>query len=54
MQIVAAGRRRHFYIYDLAGGDVARIPHIAGVPDRSLETFAVSPACQVSAVTLCW
>ncbi len=54
MQIVAAGRRKYFYIYDLAGGNVARIPHIAGVPDASLETFAVSPAGQVSAVMLCW
>lgn len=47
LQIVAAGRRKHFYIYDLAGGGVSRIPQIAGVPDRSLETFVVSPAGQV-------
>lgn len=46
-QVVAAGRRRHFYIYDLAGGHVSRVTNIAGVSDKSLETFAVSPSSQV-------
>lgn len=57
MQVIMTGRRRHFYLYDLAGSSVARVAHIAGISDSSLETFAVSPASQVSSrqcsVTCC-
>jgi hypothetical protein len=47
VQVIMAGRRRHFYLYDLAGSSVARVSNIAGISDSSLETFAVSPAGQV-------
>ena len=40
-QIVAAGRRRHWYMVDIAAGAVTRFPRLRNVPDRSLESFAV-------------
>ena len=48
VQVIMTGRRRHFYLHDLGASSVARISHIAGISDSSLETFAVSPAGQVS------
>jgi U3 small nucleolar RNA-associated protein 18 len=43
-QVIAAGRRRHFYIYDLAGGQVERVAGIVGRDERSCEGFAASRA----------
>ena len=43
--MVAAGRRRFFYVYHLASGRVERVARIQGMDEeRSLETFAASPA----------
>ena len=43
--MVAAGRRKFFYVYDLAGGRVERVARVQGMDEeRSLETFAASPA----------
>lgn len=45
LQVVAAGRRRFFYVYHLASGRVERVARIQGMDEeRSLETFAASPA----------
>ena len=44
-QVVAAGRRRFFYVYHLASGRVERVARVQGMDeDRSLESFAASPA----------
>ena len=44
-QVVAAGRRKFFYVYDLAGGRVERVARVQGMDEeRSMETFAASPA----------
>jgi U3 small nucleolar RNA-associated protein 18 len=41
-QIVATGRRKHFYCFDLESEKLARISGVKGRDERSLETFAVS------------
>ena len=41
--VVAAGRRKFFYRYDLAASRVERICDLQGVPDKSLESFAEAP-----------
>lgn len=43
-QVVAAGRRRHFYVYDLQGGAVERVAPLVGRDERSLESFVETPA----------
>ncbi|KAL6753672.1 WD40-repeat-containing domain protein [Haematococcus lacustris] len=48
-QVVMAGRRPHFYCYDLGGGRVERVLGPAGCPGlKSLERFAASPAASGS------
>ena len=43
--MVAAGRRKFFYVYHLGSGRVERVARIQGMEEeRSLETFAASPA----------
>ena len=43
--MVAAGRRKFFYVYHLASGRVERVARVQGMDEeRSLETFAASPA----------
>jgi U3 small nucleolar RNA-associated protein 18 len=42
-EIIAAGRRKHFYTYDLRAGKVTKIPFIRGREEKSLESFVVSP-----------
>jgi len=39
-QVVAAGRRKHFYVFDLAAAAVERVAGLTGRTERSLETFA--------------
>lgn len=43
VQIVATGRRPHFYVYDMEAGEVTRIPRMAGISEKSLELFETSP-----------
>ena len=38
-RIVASGRRKFFYTYDVAAGKVSKVPGILGRDERSLETF---------------
>lgn len=42
-QVVVAGRRRYFYIYDLQGGAMERVAPLVGRDERSLETFVETP-----------
>ena len=45
LQIVASGRRRHFYIYDVATSAVERVSALLSRHDSSVESFA---ACSSS------
>lgn len=45
LQIVASGRRRHFYIYDVATSAAERVSALLDRPDCSVESFA---ACSSS------
>ena len=42
-QILAVGRRPHFYVYDMAAGRVERVGGPTGCAMKSLESFAVTP-----------
>jgi len=42
-KVICSGRRKFFYVYDMIGGDVTRIPGIRGRDEKSLENFTVSP-----------
>lgn len=42
--MVAAGRRKHFYVFDLAAAAVERVAGLTGRPERSLESFAACAA----------
>ena len=42
--MVAAGRRKHFYVFDLAAAAVERVAGLTGRPERSLESFAACSA----------
>lgn len=42
-QIVATGRRKYYYIYDVQSGSVDRSSGIWGREDKSLEQFSLSP-----------
>lgn len=41
--IIASGRRKFFYIYDVEGGKIDQVPWIQGFEGKSLERFEVSP-----------
>ena len=41
---MAAGRRRHFYIYDVATSTVERVSALLGHPNHSMESFAACPS----------
>lgn len=43
VQVIATGRRRFFYLFDLQASRAERISSLTNVADRSLERFAVSP-----------
>eukprot|EP00983_Pelagomonas_calceolata_P113842 1160027-Pelagomonas_calceolata.AAC.6 len=49
-QIIAAGRRPHFYVYNVEQGKVERVQGPSGCPGlKSLESFAAPPAsCECS------
>ena len=36
-QVIAAGRRKHFYVYDLGGGRVERVHGVFGREEKSFE-----------------
>ena len=42
-QVIASGRRKHFYVFDLQAARVERIAGLTGRSEKSLENFAVSP-----------
>lgn len=42
-EVIVTGRRPFFYAYDVEAGAAQRIPRIAGIDDRSLESALVSP-----------
>ncbi|KAI8079668.1 WD40-repeat-containing domain protein [Gilbertella persicaria] len=42
-QIIASGRRKFFYIYDIQSGVIDRCPGIWGKDEKSLEKFSISP-----------
>ena len=45
LQVIAAGRRKFFYVYDLGGAKVERVSKIQGFDkEKSWETFAASPS----------
>eukprot|EP01137_Pigoraptor_chileana_P019040 Opistho-2@79493 len=41
--IVCSGRRPFFYLYDIEGAAIRKIPNIRGRTERSLERFVVAP-----------
>ncbi|GAX80986.1 hypothetical protein CEUSTIGMA_g8421.t1 [Chlamydomonas eustigma] len=47
-EIIAVGRRPHFYVYDLAAGHVERVAGPSGFKLKSLESFAVTPGGDAS------
>lgn len=44
VQVIASGRRKHFYLFDLAAARVERVAQLTDRAEKSLENFAVSPA----------
>lgn len=44
VSVVAAGRRKFFYVFDLAAGRVERVAGLFGREERSLESFVASPS----------
>mmetsp|Transcript_17016 Transcript_17016/g.28701 ORF Transcript_17016/g.28701 Transcript_17016/m.28701 type:complete len:535 (+) Transcript_17016:177-1781(+) len=42
-QVIMSGRRRHFYVYDLGGGQVERVHGVFGREEKSFEGFAAAP-----------
>ena len=43
-QVIAAGRRKCFYIYDLAASRVEKVQGILGRPEKSFESFVTCPS----------
>lgn len=43
-QVVASGRRKCFYIYDLAASRVERVQGIVGRQEKSFESFVTCPS----------
>lgn len=41
--VVVSGRRPYFYWYDLASGEVGKVPGLLGRKEKSLERFVASP-----------
>ena len=41
--VVASGRRKHYYIYDVVGGAIKKVPGLIGRNEKSLESFRISP-----------
>lgn len=47
--VVAAGRRNHFFVYELEAGRVEMVKCLIGRDEKSLESFEVSPDSKVVA-----
>jgi U3 small nucleolar RNA-associated protein 18 len=43
-EIIASGRRTHFYSIDVASNKVTKVPNLKGREERSLEDMVVSPS----------
>ena len=41
--VVATGRRKFFYVYDLESGKVETVNCLVGIDEKSLESFECSP-----------
>lgn len=52
LQVLATGRRRFFYVFDLGAGRIERVAGLFGREDRSLETFATAPGSDTAAFLL--
>eukprot|EP00850_Spirogloea_muscicola_P009364 SM000052S17756 [mRNA] locus=s52:554239:568465:+ [translate_table: standard] len=50
LQVLAAGRRQWFYVYDIAAGKVERLGPLHGREEKSLESFVASPSVGQSGV----
>lgn len=48
-KVICSSRRKQFYIYDLVGGSVVKIPGIRGREEKSLEKFTISPDGEIIA-----
>lgn len=42
-EIIASGRRKYFYIYNIEAGSIDRSQGIFGLEDKTLEKFSISP-----------
>lgn len=42
-KVVASSRRKHYFVYDMEGGQVQKINPLMGRTEKSLESFEVSP-----------
>eukprot|EP00743_Colponemidia_sp_Colp-15_P006032 GILK01006482.1.p1 GENE.GILK01006482.1~~GILK01006482.1.p1 ORF type:complete len:523 (+),score=94.01 GILK01006482.1:41-1570(+) len=42
-EIIASGRRKAFYVYDLVRGSVSKVTGLAGREEKSLESMTLSP-----------
>ena len=49
-EVIATGRRKYFYVYDLAHGAVTQVPGVNGREEKSLEIFKVSPSGEFMAI----
>ena len=51
-EVIATGRRPFFYVYDVSGGKVSRVPRLLGRDEASLESAVVSPGDPCSTTSL--
>ncbi len=42
-EVIVAGRRKHFYAYDVETGKIENVPGIRGRAEKSWESFSISP-----------
>jgi U3 small nucleolar RNA-associated protein 18 len=43
LEIIASGRRKYFYIYNIEAGNIDRSQGIFGLESKTLENFSISP-----------
>jgi len=48
-KVICSSRRKQFYVYDLVGGSVVKVPGIRGRDEKSLEKFTISPDGEIIA-----
>jgi len=41
-KVIASGRRKHYYIYDVVKGALTRVPGVIGRKEKSLESFVIA------------